>query len=134
MKKTVIWIIIILALTIIVGIFFYKNYSNTVTENEMPLERLIEIVKPKINVYCDNLESVASTKYNSGDDKYCPTCRNVNDTKYYLYREGESYKLNTTINLIFHWRNDMPGQTTATFLIDKEGKITKDNIKESFCK
>ena len=144
MKKVSLLIVGIITLLIIFGgFYFYRpsyNYSNELTN-----EKILNIIKPQINSYCDNLESKVT-------NSACPTCMfyypedkdrsyvyvsdfsegNSDFHKYKVERTTEGYLITLQMHLIYG-RNDRPGNQIISFNLDKNGQILNSDTPVLEC-
>lgn len=139
MKKGFFMVMVILAILIILGILFYPQ-----KELGLSQKQVLEIIKPEIQAYCQNLEDNAIYSHclicggsYSGEleDKNYLYVTNFNEGqrtryKYMIKDEGESYSITAQIYKIAG-RNDRPaGNSILTFNLDKEGNILNSEIPE----
>jgi hypothetical protein len=145
-KRGKLFLIIILgAIIIAVGALGYCLISKNIEH-----KHILEIIKPEINNYCQDL------KNNPIGIGNCPTCfyqypsnkdngyvyeNNLSKilfgltigNRYNIEKGGGIYKVTVQLYLIFGMRNDYVGDALLYFNIDKDGKIISENLTKEEC-
>ena len=125
MKKVLVFILVItISLVILSSIIINKQHTNYLSDSQ-----LTEIVKQEVSSYCDNLSSVATSRNQAGD--FCPRATCKNEPVFNTSKTDIGYNVKATTELIYHWRNDMPGSNTLTFILDNKGNIISKDIPDA---
>lgn len=129
MKNKSLYIIIFIVLVLLV---FFLVFENSNTKENLTNQEIKNIINPEIDNYCTTLNNTAYLPSNQGH--YCPTCNNISESLYTISNSSSGYNVSVKINLIYHWRNDMPGYNVLNYNLDNQGNILNTSIPNMGCK
>lgn len=140
-RRLIAGLIIIIGLVAAYFIFFSTKLNYT---EELSSEEILEIIKPQIQTYCQELDNkaiyshclICASTY-SGDLEHLNYLEVKNFSegqreryKYIIEDSGKFYTISTQIHKIAG-RNDRPaGYSNLIFEIDKKGNLINSNIPE----
>jgi hypothetical protein len=142
MKKNFIIGGIILIVLIVSGFLFYSSPQKTM--QELSQEQILEIIKPSIQSYCQNLDDAAIYSHciicggsYSGELEYQNYLyvENFDEGqreryKYMIEDKGKYYLITSQIYMIAGRNNRPADSSELVFRLDKEGNILESKIPE----